>query len=121
LEPDVNVVMGVSVHEQGGVTILVVEGRLDAVTAPDFDLQARELLAAGATTFVIDCGGLENITSAGLQSLLRFAKRVKEAAGAVVLCSLSGVAASVVKVSGFHQVFEICSDREEAIAFLGAK
>lgn len=92
-----------------------VTGRMDAVTAPDFQRQVEERLEAGERSFLIDLAPLEYISSAGLRSLLFLAKRLKPMAGSVVLCGLGGVVKEVFTISGFTTIFAICADRAEAM------
>ncbi len=110
--------MIIDVERRGEVAVVTPAGRLDASTAPEFDGFARTLLEQGFKHVVLDCSRLEVLSSAGLQSLLHLARRSSAAGGAVVLCGLLGVVATVIRVAGFHEVMHVSATVDEAVASL---
>ena len=101
-------------HENGRV-IMTVEGRMDAVSAPAFDKKCEEWIAADAVVFVLDFGGLEYISSAGLRSLLVLGKKLSAKKGKVVIASLKDVVREVFTISGFGTIFTIVESVDAAL------
>ncbi|HON99306.1 MAG TPA: STAS domain-containing protein [Syntrophales bacterium] len=107
--------MEIEKRKEGGVLIASVRGRIDAVTAPDFDQAAAEIVAAGEKTLILETGGLEYISSAGLRSILALAKALKAREGRVVFAGLTGGPKNVFKISGFETIFAAYDTVEEAL------
>jgi anti-anti-sigma factor len=108
--------MEIRPSKEDGVIVISVQGRMDAVTAPDFDRCLEDLLREGEQNFVIDFNGLEYISSAGLQSLLKTAKQLDDTGGLLHLSNLRGSVKNVFEISGFDSIFRIFPSREEALA-----
>lgn len=92
-----------------------VKGRMDAVAAPEFESHCDEWLNKGERMFVVDMGGLEYVSSAGLRSILATAKKLKASQGAIHFCNLSGMVQEVFTVSGFSTMFQIHDTAEQAL------
>ena len=73
--------MQVVTSEQGCVGIIALTGRIDATTASSFETSCRELLDSGAKKVVVDLGGVEYISSAGLRGILTMVKASKARRG----------------------------------------
>jgi len=95
--------------------IVSVAGRMDAVSAPDFDRRCEDWLVDGQTLFVLDFSGLEYISSAGLRSLLVLAKKLTARKGQVVIAALKDVVREVFTISGFGSIFLIAESVEAAL------
>ncbi len=103
-------------HEQrGNRTLLSVAGRMDAVTAPDFEKACTGLLNEGKTDVVAELTDLKYISSAGLRSFLCAAKKLKASGGNLRFCGLSGMVQEVFRVSGFQSMFTVAGSFEELV------
>lgn len=102
--------------KEGAFLVLAVAGRMDTITAPQFEAQCLSCLEAGDKRLVVDLGGLEYISSAGLRSILSAAKKLKAAGGDIAFCALSGIVAEVFAVSGFNKLMPVFATRQEALA-----
>lgn len=102
--------------KEGAFLVLAVAGRMDTITAPQFEAQCLSSLEAGDKRLVVDLGGLEYISSAGLRSILSAAKKLKAAGGDIAFCALSGIVAEVFAVSGFNKLMPVFPTRQEALA-----
>ena len=80
--------MEVFEKEQDGICILTLNGRLDAGTATEFGEKISGIIEYDTDTIVLNCEGLDYISSAGLRVVLEATKRVKQTQGKIVLCSL---------------------------------
>ena len=102
-------------NREGGIVILAVHGKLDAATAPHFDLRVNPLLAQGERYFLVDFEHLDYISSAALRRLLILAKKAQAAGGKAVLASLPPPIREIFEMAGFTQIFSIHASREEAL------
>jgi anti-anti-sigma factor len=107
--------MEFATKKEGGAAVVTVKGRIDAVTAPEFESGLSTLMAGGDTTIVINFGQLEYISSAGLRSILSVAKQLKAKNGKLLFASLQGPVKDVFKISGFGSIFSIFETEAEAL------
>ena len=107
--------MEISVRKEKNVSVVSVTGRMDAVTAPEFEKNLSELMSKGEKKFLVNLAGLEYISSAGLRSILVIAKQSKAGQGEVIFSGLRGPVEEVFKISGFHSIFKIFDSEEAAL------
>ncbi|MDD4004428.1 MAG: STAS domain-containing protein [Elusimicrobiaceae bacterium] len=111
--------MNIAIKKTGATSIVTVTGRMDAVTAPDFESKMTESIIGGDRKLVIILTGLEYISSAGLRAILAIAKRMRENQGQLVFAGLQGHVLEVFKISGFRSIFKIFDTEQEALTHLG--
>lgn len=99
----------------GDVRIVRLQGRLGEVSAPQFEDRMKELIEAGEALFIVDLGGLEYISSAGLRSILSTAKELKNLDGLLFLSGLQGPVKEVFEISHFVDIFRIFGSVQEAL------
>lgn len=80
-----------------------IEGRLDTVTAPDFDTFVTEKVSNNSI-LTIDCQGLEYVSSAGLRVLLSAHKKTK---GSMKLKNVCEIVMEVFEMTGFADILVI--------------
>ncbi len=97
------------------IITLELKGRMDAITSDQLDGTISTLLAQRETQFVIDFSQLEYISSSGLRVLLMAAKKLKNADGQLILCSLHDQIKTICDISGFSSIFSIVHSRKEAL------
>ncbi len=107
--------MEIATRKEGGAQVVTVKGRIDAVTAPEFEKGLLALMAGGDSTLVLNFSGLEYISSAGLRSILSTAKQLKTKDGKMLFAALQGPVKDVFKISGFGSIFKIFDTEEEAL------
>lgn len=107
--------MKIEGKKENGRIIVSVEGRMDAVSAPEFDRKCEEWIAEGASVFIVDFGGLEYISSAGLRSLLVLGKKVAAKKGKVVIAALKDIVKEVFSISGFGSIFTVVDSVDAAL------
>ena len=83
------------------------QGRLDALTVPQFEEVLREHLSQGALNLVVDFGDVTYISSSGLRALLTARRLARSQGGDVKLCRLSPRVYEIFDMVGFTQVFGI--------------
>ena len=107
--------MEILAAKEKDTTIVKVKGRIDAVTAPEFEKRLAELMAVGDKIFILNFAGLEYISSAGLRSILATAKQLKAKEGKLLFAELQGSVKDVFKISGFGSLFKIYDSEAEAL------
>jgi anti-anti-sigma factor len=107
--------MEIQTRKEKAAVVVSVKGRMDAVTAPEFDKNMIDLISKGEKTFVVNLGELDYISSAGLRSILALAKKLKEREGKIVVAGLKGPVEEVFKISGFQSIFKIFDSEESAL------
>ncbi|MCX8022231.1 MAG: STAS domain-containing protein [Syntrophorhabdaceae bacterium] len=107
--------MDVTFKKENDIAIVYIKGRIDAISAPEFEKRIDGMISEGNSTFVLDLSELEYISSAGLRSILVLAKRLKSENGKIVFSGLKGPVAEVFKISGFYSIFNVFADEKEAL------
>jgi anti-anti-sigma factor len=107
--------MEIQTRKEKNVLVVVVKGRMDAVTAPTFEETLQDLIATGENGFLIDLSELQYISSAGLRSFLVLAKKLKLQGGELLFAGLQGPVDEVFKISGFYSIFKIFDSVEAAL------
>jgi anti-anti-sigma factor len=99
--------MELTVITADDLLIVSPQDRLDAVTAPLFDRQVEEALTAQVTWVLVNCTGLDYISSAGLRSILALAKKLQNRGGRVALSDLHGSVREVFEMAGLYSMLAI--------------
>jgi anti-sigma B factor antagonist len=102
-------------HKSDDILVLKIKGKIDSRTANVFQDKIAALIEGGEKQLVIDCSGLEYISSAGLRVLLWTTKKLDRNDGRVVLASLTDYVREVFDIAGFLAIFPVFSSCEEAL------
>ena len=94
-----------SKEKNGGKAVYTLEGRLDTITAPDFEKELRESLP-GVTDLVLDFEKLDYISSAGLRVLLSAQKTMTQQ-GEMKLIHVGETIMEIFEVTGFSDILTI--------------
>jgi anti-sigma B factor antagonist len=100
-------------------TVVVPQGRLDFGAAAEFQQQIEAALAGASgppRALIIDCTGLDYVSSAGLRVFLVTARAAQRAGVAFALCTLKPAVREVFDLSGFSRVLAVLADRTAALA-----
>lgn len=98
-----------------GITLITVQGRIDTITAGDFEAKVTQL-TDGSGNIIIDCAQMDYISSSGLRVFLVLQKRIKAMGGVLKLCSLQPSIKEIFDISGFSTIFSIYTDQASAIS-----
>ena len=85
---------------------VIVEGKLDAVTSPEFEEKLMPALV-DIQTLIFDFSKLLTISSAGLRVLLTAVKRMDELGGTMTIKNASEDVKKVFKLTGFLKVMNV--------------
>lgn len=108
--------MEIRITKEAKATVVAITGRLDAVTAPEYEKRMQELMGGGDVRFVVDFAALEHISSAGLRVLLVTAKLLKAKSGQVRFANVAGTVKAVFDISGFGSIFQMDTAVADALA-----
>lgn len=108
--------INVSSRKEGSAAVIQISGRIDAVTAPDFERACLEVVHAGEKIVVLDLGGVLYISSAGLRSLLIIGRELQASGGVLRLANVSSLISKIFELSNFHTLFPFFDSVEKATA-----
>ena len=95
--------MKIDFTKENGKLSVTVEGRLDTLTAPEFEGFLNENYS-GIESLTINCESLAYVSSAGLRVLLSAHKRMK---GAMKLTKVCELVMEVFEMTGFADILTI--------------
>lgn len=100
--------MTTTINQHDGITNISINGRLDSVTAPQFDSEVAHICSPDSHgDIIIDCEGMEYISSAGLRSFITLLKSSKAAGRSLELNNLSASIRAIFDMTGFTSIFNI--------------
>ncbi len=99
--------MKMTTRKEGNDLVVEVSGRMDALTAPEFEKKMRQLMDQGRERFVVDMQQVDYISSAGLRSVLVISKALKAGRGRLLLAGLADAVREVFEMTGFDRILEI--------------
>ena len=100
--------------QQGDLTIITLEGFVDAHTAPSFESAVQTELNAGRTKIIVDCAKLNYISSAGLGVFMSFIEEIRELGGDIKIIGLVPKVRHTFEILGFQDIFEMLDDLDTA-------
>ena len=99
--------MTIEIIQKEDLSTLLIEGRLDTVTAKSFDVKIKEFLSLKSLKMVVDCSQLSYVSSSGLRCFLILQKSANAAGASLVLKGLSESIKEIFKITGFASIFTI--------------
>ena len=92
---------------QGKWLELAVSGRVDSLTAAEFESACRAAIQQGAVWIAVNFGEVNFLSSAGLRALLTLHKFAKAQSGGLILVAPQPNVQEVLEVSGFNQILPL--------------
>ncbi len=89
---------------------LAPSGRLDALTAPEFDRQICTLPDGATKVIAVDLTQVTYIASSGLRALLVAHRRQQQGGGRLVVRHPNPRVWAVMQLCGFDQILDVCPD-----------
>lgn len=108
--------MKTEVKQENAITVVAVSESVDALTAADLSKAISDQISDGHVNLVVDLGGVEFMSSAGLRTLLGAAKESRSAGGDLRIVSTNPGVDKVLKMSGFHNIAKVFTSASEAVA-----
>jgi anti-anti-sigma factor len=91
-----------SSSRNGGTALITLEGELDALTAPAFQVEIDQAAEGEVDRLVLDMTSLTYLSSAGLRALV-FARQKMADDVKIVLVSVSAEVEQTIRLVGFHR------------------
>ena len=108
--------MNIESKKQGDITIVTVNGSVDALTAAELTNALNKQIEAGNANMVIDLANLEFMSSAGLRTLLGAVKECRIHGGDLRIVSSNPGIDKILKMSGFHNIAKVFNTQADAVA-----
>ncbi len=108
--------MRITERDHNGITVFVLEGRVDSVGAGEMDAILQAASSEGKHKIVLDMAGVSYINSAGLRTLADILTRNRASDGDLRLVALTPKVERVFKIIGFDRFFEHYDSVEAALA-----
>lgn len=105
----------ISVRNNEKITIIDLNGFLDAHTAPILETTFTELIEKSNYKIVVNFKSLEYISSAGLGVFMAYIEKVRENEGDIKLSSMTEKVFNIFDLLGFPLLYEIYKEEEEAV------
>lgn len=105
-----------------GTVVLALAGRLDAASQGQAEAALLGQLGpgpGGPRRLVLECSGLDFVSSAGLRVLVAVVRRLKPAGGELVLCAPRPAVRHLIELSGMVNLLRMADNLETARADLG--
>ena len=113
--------LSIQVRDVEGVAVMLPEGFVNAHTVRQFESAIESLIESGRFTIILDCQGLNYISSAGLGAIMGLIEPIRENGGDIVLCELQPNVRSIFETLGFTELYRVFASREEALDALPRK
>jgi anti-sigma B factor antagonist len=97
----------ISTTYNNGISIITLDGFVDAHTAPNFETAIQTELDAGHTRIIVDCSKLNYISSAGLGVFMSFIEEVRDQNGDIKISGLVPKVRHTFEILGFQDLFEM--------------
>jgi anti-sigma B factor antagonist len=97
------------------LSIILLEGFVDAHTAPQFENAIQAEIDAGRNRIIVNCEKLNYISSAGLGVFMSFVEEVRERGGDIKICGLVPKVKHTFEILGFQDLFEMLDDQPTAV------
>ena len=99
--------METKINKAQDCTVVQFIGRMDTPAAQELSGKMQELQDAASGTVVLDCSGLEYISSSGLRIFLSLRKAASAKGGKVIVQDINDDIRNVFMMTGFLNLFEI--------------
>jgi len=103
------------IKSENGITVAGVTGRIDGLSAHDFEGRLLELIAGGVKYLVLNFETVEYISSAGLRCLLVVAKMLKNKKGLFAVCNLNTTVKEIFEMVNFDEIARVFKSEKEAV------
>jgi len=108
--------MNITERVENGITVFVLEGRIDTEGAVDMELTLQAAVSEGKHKMALEMAEVRYISSAGLRALVDVLTKNRETGGDLKLAALNPKVTRVFQIIGFDKFFSIYDTLEAAIA-----
>ncbi|GAB97461.1 anti-sigma B factor antagonist [Kineosphaera limosa] len=105
-----------SCTNEGPVTIVDVQGDIDALSAPALQERLEMYVAAGQRHLVLDLSGVPFMDSTGLGVLVGVLRLARAHGGSMRLVAPSERVLRIMAITGLDEIFETAPSRDDAVS-----
>ena len=103
-------------RQEEHITILEINGELDAHTAFKLEQQFKNLIEIKAYHIIVNCSNLQYIASAGLGVFMAYIEDIRNLGGDIKLSDMTGDVYHVFDLLGFPNLYDIHKNESEALS-----
>lgn len=107
--------MQVIINKQANYVELQVDGRIDASTVGEFEVQALGAANEITIPLIVNFSKVEYMSSAGLRAILKLAKQCQLKKLKLVCCAMQTSVFEVFRISGFSSIINVCDTLDQAV------
>jgi anti-anti-sigma factor len=107
--------MQISSVQRDHVTLIRIQGNLDATTAQEAAARFAKEIEAGHINLVIDFGGVTYLSSAGVRAILAAMQDARTAGGDVRLAGAEGNIKRVIEMAGCSRIMKTFQAADDAV------
>jgi anti-sigma B factor antagonist len=107
----------VTTNTEEGISIVHVNGYIDASANMNFGLELNSLLEQELKFLVLETSGIEYINSQGIGVLVSIVKKIEKLDGKICFLNPSDEIKHIIELTGLTQIFTLFFDKKEAIAY----
>ncbi len=104
-----------TIKDKGSVSVIYLNGYLDAHTAPQLENNFSELIDKNKYNIVVNFEDLNYISSAGLGVFMAYIEKIRENDGDIKLSAMSDKVYNIFDLLGFPLLYEIFKSEDEAV------
>lgn len=108
--------MTVKFEHSDGVDVLSPSGRLDSTSAPKLEAEIKKHAENSSAPLLVDLGGVDYISSAGLRTLLLGVKAFAGTQRRFIVAAASPDVRDVILLTGFDKVLTLANSVDEGRA-----
>lgn len=108
--------MNLTKQVTNGYCVIKIDGRIDTTNFNDFEKEVTGIIDGGEHNIVLNCSGLNYISSSGLRVFLIAQKKLTALAGKLYLCQMQPTIKEIFDISGFSTIFKIFDTESEALS-----
>jgi anti-sigma B factor antagonist len=105
-------------EKKGNVIALTLAGRLDSSSSPMVENKILDAIKNGSQDVILDFGGLDYISSAGIRVLVHCHKELEKKNGKILLVAVPKPIENVLYITGFLPYFKVFEGQSQALSFL---
>ncbi len=105
--------------ERNGITVLLLKGSLNALTAPEIKGEIDALVAQKRLRVAVDLSELELIDSSGVGAIVSLFKRLRMIGGDVKIAALRGQPKEIFRILRLEKAFDLVATVADAEARFG--
>ncbi|NDJ84383.1 MAG: STAS domain-containing protein [Chloroflexi bacterium] len=106
--------MKITPREENGISVFVLEGRIDSEGAVDLDLALQTAVSEGNYKLILEMANVRYLNSSGLRTLADILTQCRDNGGDLRLVSLNPKVQRVFQIIGFDKFFNIYDTMDEA-------